>query len=264
MIRIYRALLLAQLQVAAQYRLSMFLYLLFSIMRPVIFLAAWSAVAIARGGSVGGFTPADFAAYYVILTVVGHLVAAWNQYDFEFQVRMGQISPRLVRPLHPIHYAIAENMIWKSFTIVGIVLVLAIIIVTYGVQFRFEPWQIALFVPSLVLAAALQFFMSWCIATTAFWTTRTHAVSTLFDRTAFIFAGQIAPLSLLPGVLQQIAYVLPFGYIYGVPTDILRGGHDLPTSIVLIAGQTIWVVVAFVASRIVWSYGVRAYTAVGA
>ena len=41
MIRVYRALLLAQLQVAAQYRLSMFLYLLFSIMRPVIFLAAW-------------------------------------------------------------------------------------------------------------------------------------------------------------------------------------------------------------------------------
>jgi ABC-2 type transport system permease protein len=242
----------------------MFLYLLFSIMRPLIFLAAWSAVAIARGGSVNGFTPADFAAYYVILTVVQHLIAAWNQYDFEFQVRMGQISPRLVRPLDPVHYAIAENIVWKSFTFVGILPVLFVIVLTYGVQFRFEAWQIALFVPSLLLAASLQFLISWAIASTAFWTTRTHAVSTLFDRTSFIFAGQIAPLSLLPGVLQQIAYVLPFGYIYGVPTDILRGGHDLPTSLALVAGQIAWVLVAFAASRVVWRFGIRAYTAVGA
>ena len=264
MIRVYRALLLAQLQLAAQYRLAMFLYLLFSIMRPIIFLAAWSAVALARGGSVNGFTPADFAAYYVILTVVQHFISAWNQYEFELQVRMGQISPRLVRPLDPVHYAIAENIVWKSFTFVGILPVLAVIVLTYGVQFHIEPWQIALFVPSLLLAASLQFLISWAIASTAFWTTRTHAVSTLFDRTAFIFAGQIAPLSLLPGVLQQIAYVLPFGYIYGVPTDILRGGHDVTTSLALIGVQAGWVAAAFAASRVVWRFGVRAYTAVGA
>jgi ABC-2 type transport system permease protein len=263
-IGVYRALLLAQLQLATQYRLSMFLYLLFSIMRPIIFLAAWSAVAAARGGSVNGFTPADFAAYYVILTVVQHLIAAWNQYDFEFQVRMGQLSPRLLRPLDPVHYAIAENIVWKSFTFVGILPVLAVIVVTYGVEFHFTAWQVALFVPSLLLAASLQFLISWSIASTAFWTTRTHAVSTLFDRTAFIFAGVIAPLSLLPGVLQQIAYVLPFGYIYGVPTDILRGGHDVTTSLALVGGQMLWVAAAFVASRVVWRFGVRAYTAVGA
>jgi ABC-2 type transport system permease protein len=263
-IRVYRALLLAQLQLAAQYRLAMFLYLLFSIMRPLIFLAAWSAVALARGGSVNGFTPADFAAYYVILTIVQHFVSAWNQYDFELQVRMGQISPRLVRPLDPIHYAVAENIVWKSFTFVGVLPVLALIVVTYGVQLHIEPWQIALFVPSLLLAAALQFLISWAIASTAFWTTRTHAVSTLFDRTAFIFAGQIAPLSLLPGVLQQVAYVLPFGYIYGVPTDILRGGHDVTTSLVLMGVQALWVAGALAASRVVWRFGLRAYTAVGA
>ena len=91
-----------------------------------------------------------------------------------------------------------------------------------------------------------------------------HAVSTLFDRTAFIFAGQIAPLSLLPGVLQQIAYFLPFGYIYGVPTDILRGGHDPATSLALVGGQAVWVAVAYVAYGLVWRAGVRAYSAVGA
>src|SRR5439155_17525406 len=179
-------------------------------------------------------------------------------------VRMGQLSPRLVRPLHPIHYSVAENIVWKSFTAVGLVPVLILIVITFNVRLALEPWQIALFLPSLALAAAIQFLMGWCVATTAFWTTRVHAVSTLFDRTAFIFAGQIAPLSLLPGVLQQIAYLLPFGYIYGVPTDILRGGHDLVTSLALMGLQAAWVAAAFAASRIVWRFGIRAYTAVGA
>ena len=43
--RTYRALLLASLQSALQYRVQMFLYAMFSFMRPIIFLAAWSAVA---------------------------------------------------------------------------------------------------------------------------------------------------------------------------------------------------------------------------
>jgi ABC-2 type transport system permease protein len=264
MLRVYRALLIAQLQLAAQYRLAMFLYVLFSFMRPLIFLAAWAAVAVARGGSVNGFTPADFAAYYVILIVVNQIIASWNQYEFELQVRMGQLSPRLVRPLHAIHYAVAENIVWKAFTAVALVPVIAAIVLTFEVRLRFEVWQLLLFVPSVLLAAGIQFFMGWCIASTAFWTTRVHAVSTLFDRTAFIFAGQIAPLSLLPGVLQQIAYVLPFGYVYGVPTDILRGAHDLPTSLALMGAQVVWVTVAVLAYRIIWRAGLRAYTAVGA
>ena len=263
-LRVYRALLLAQLQLASQYRLSMFLYVLFSFMRPVIFLAAWTAVAVARGGSVNGFAPSDFAAYYVGLIVVNQIVFSWNQYDFEIQVRLGQLSPQLVRPLHPIHYAVAENIIWKTFTAIALVPVIVAIVLTFDVRFRFEPWQLLVFPPAVLLAAGIQFFLGWCVASAAFWTTRVHAVSTLFDRTAFIFAGQIVPLALLPGVLGQIAYVLPFGYIYGVPTDILRGGHDLPTSLLLIGAQAVWLVLAVLAYRAVWNAGLRAYTGVGA
>jgi ABC-type uncharacterized transport system permease subunit len=36
------------------------------------------------------------------------------------------------------------------------------------------------------------------------------------------------------------------------------------TSVALIGGQALWVAVAFAASRVVWRFGVRAYTAVGA
>ena len=34
---------------------------------------------------------------------------SWDAYDFEFEVRQGKLSPKLLRPLHPLHYAIVEQ-----------------------------------------------------------------------------------------------------------------------------------------------------------
>ena len=63
LVRTYQALLLAGFQQMAQYRIQSLLWMLFAIIRPVIFLAAWVAIATAQGGSVAGYTVGDFAAY---------------------------------------------------------------------------------------------------------------------------------------------------------------------------------------------------------
>jgi len=263
-IRTYRALLIAQIQAASQYRVQSILWMLFSVMRPVIFLAAWVAVANAQGGQIGAYDTRDFAGYYVTLALVTNLAFSWNAYDFEFEIRMGRLSPKLLRPLHPIHYAVVDNLVWKATTMIPLLLILAVVIVTFDARFRTTPAHILLFVPSVLLAAALTFLGGWFLATTAFWTTRVHAVSTLWDRAVFIFAGQIAPLALLPGVLKTISLALPFGYMLGVPTELFRGGVDVPTALVLIGGQAFWVVVFYIAFLRLWRVGVRQYSAVGA
>ncbi|TMC42390.1 MAG: hypothetical protein E6J23_11395 [Chloroflexi bacterium] len=264
MIRIYRALLVAQIQAASQYRVQSILWMLFAVIRPVIFLAAWVAVARSQGGQIGAYDVRDFAAYYICLSLVINLVTSWNAYEFEFEVRMGRFSPKLLRPLHPIHYSVVENVVWKLTTIIPLGIILVFLALTFDARFRTTPAHILLFVPSVVLAAALSFLSSWVLATLAFWTTRVHAITTLWDRAGFIFAGQIAPLALLPGPLQAISLALPFGYVLGVPAEILRGGVSVSTALVLMGGQVFWVVVFYVALQRVWSVGVRQYSAVGA
>ena len=264
MIRTYRALLVAQIQAASQYRVQSILWMLFSVIRPVIFLAAWVAVANSQGGQIGAYDVRDFAAYYICLSLVSNLTMSWNAYDFEFEVRMGRLSPKLLRPLHPIHYSVVENLVWKLTTIIPLAIVLIFVAITFDARFRTTPVHLLLFLPSVLLAAALAFLSGWALATLAFWTTRVHAVSTFWDRAAFIFAGQIAPLALLPGPLQTIALALPFGYILGVPAEILRGGVTIPTALQLMAGQVVWVVIFYFAFQRVWRVGVRQYSAVGA
>jgi ABC-2 type transport system permease protein len=263
-IRVYRALFTNQIQIMSQYRAQMFLYVLFSFIRPIIFLAAWLAVSASQGGQLGSFSRSDLVAYYVIMIFVTHLTTSWDMYEFEYEIRQGTLSPKLLRPLHPLHYSIVSNILWKAMTMAAVIPVAILVAITFDARFAVEPWHIALGIPSLVLGAAIQFLFGWVFALVAFWTTRVHAFVTLYQRIGFIFAGQIAPLSLLPGPLLAIAYALPFGYMLGVPADILRGGHDVTTALVLMGGQVIWLGVAIVVYRFVWAAGLRQYSAVGA
>ncbi len=261
---IYRALLVLQLQQVAQYRVQALLWMLFAIIRPVIFLAAWAAVATTQGGSVGGFSVGDFTTYFVCLTLVTHLTMAWNSHEFEFEIRQGRLSPKLLRPLHPLHYSIVENAIFKLTTIVPLSLVLLGVVLTFGARFDTQPYHLILFVPSLILAGALAFVLTWIIATLAFWVTRMRTANTLFMRASFIFAGQIAPIALVPEWLQAISYALPFWYMLGAPTEILRGSTSLEGSLLIIAVQAVWLAVAWVGFTFAWRAGLRQYSAVGA
>src|ERR1700737_2736185 len=193
---IYRALFVASFQAATQYRVQSVLWLLFAVLRPVVFLAAWSAAATAQGGTIGDFTVGDFAAYYVCLTLVSQLTMSWDAYDFELEIRQGKLSPKLLRPLHPLHYAVVENLVFKVTTLPALVPALILIAWTFQAHFATQPWHILVFVPSVLLAAALAFVFGCVMASLAFWTTRLHGIMHLYDRLIFLFAGQVAPLSL--------------------------------------------------------------------
>lgn len=260
----YRALLVAGFQQAAQYRIQALLWMLFAIIRPIIFLAAWAAVAATQGGSVGGFSVGDFTTYFVCLTLVGHLAMSWNSHEFEFEVRMGRLSPKLLRPLHPLHYAVVDNLIFKLTTIVPLSLVLLGVVLTFGARFETQPFHLVLFVPSVILAAALTFVVNWVIGTLAFWVTRMRTANTLFMRASFVFAGQIAPIALVPDWLQAMSYALPFWYMLGGPTEILRGSTTFEGSLLILAAQAVWLGLAWVAFRFAWRAGLRQYSAVGA
>src|SRR2546428_632733 len=73
----------------------------------------WSPIARSQGGSVGGYTPGAFAAYYIVWTLVRNMNIVFTPYGWEWRIREGQLSGQLLRPLHPIHYDLAWFAGWK-------------------------------------------------------------------------------------------------------------------------------------------------------
>src|SRR6185369_6947042 len=87
-----------------QYRVSNYFYMIGRIIEPVIYLVVWSSIARQQGGSVGGYTPETFAAYYIVWTLVRTMNIVFTPFGWEERIREGQLSSQLLRPPHPVHY----------------------------------------------------------------------------------------------------------------------------------------------------------------
>ncbi len=79
----------------------------------------------------------------------------------------------------------------------------------------------------------------------------------------FFFSGQVAPLSLLPGVIQSIADVLPFRWMLSFPTELLLGRVSTQDALSGFIAQLIWIGTIVLLLRFIWGASVRRYGAVG-
>ena len=264
LLAVYRQQLRTSFAGMLQYRAALVIWLISQALDPVIYLIVWSTVSAASGGEVGGYTRGDFAAYFLALMLVNNVTYSWIMYEYDYRVREGTLSAALLRPLHPIHADIAENLASKMVSTPGMLLVAVALGFVFRPEIRLVPWALAAFVPAVALAFVLRFLMEWTLALAAFWTTRVSALNQTYFVALLFLSGQVAPLTLFPGFVQAIGWALPFRWMISFPVELLLGRLTPAQALVGFAAQVGWIAVAFVLVRIVWRAGVRQYSAVGA
>ena len=247
-----------------QYRASLVIWLIGHVLEPLIYLVVWSAVSRSSGGSVGGYGAAEFAAYFIVLMLVNHVTYTWIMYEYEYRVRHGSLSFALLRPVHPIHADIADNISSKVVTLPLILAAAVALALLFRPAFHLAPWAAAAFLPALLLAFIVRFLMEWTLALAAFWTTRVSAVNQTYFVAMLFLSGQMAPLTLLPRPLQAIAAVLPFRWTTSFPVELLLGRISFTQALIGMGVQVAWLGLWIVLLRMVWRAGVRVYGAVGA
>jgi ABC-2 type transport system permease protein len=247
-----------------QYRASIFIWMIGHVLEPLIYLVVWSAVSRSSGGSVGGFSAAQFSAYFIVMMLVNHSTYTWVIYEYEYRIREGALSFALLRPLHPIHADIVDNVSSKLITLPMMLIAAAVLTLVFRPAVHFDLWAVTAFVPALLLAFILRFLVEWTLALAAFWTTRVSAVNQGYYVAALFLAGQVAPLSLLPYPVQIVAAVLPFRWMISFPVELVLGRLSPMEAATGLAAQLAWLGVALVLLRFVWQAGVRSYSAVGA
>ncbi len=247
-----------------QYRASLFIWMISQVLEPLVYLIVWSTVSNGSGGSVGGYTAQGFAAYYLALMLVNQVTYTWIMWEYEYRVRKGLLSVALLKPVHPIHSDISDNLSSKVITLPILVVVAA------GLSLIFHPaaslawWSVLAFIPALILAFLVRFLVEWTLALSAFWTTRVNAINQVYFILMLFLAGQIAPLSLFPKWLQIVADILPFRWMIGFPVELVLGRLSPLQALEGLAAQVVWVVISIILIRLVWRAGVRVYSAVGA
>lgn len=245
------------------YRGAAAIWVLSSIMQPLVSLVVWRTVA-GSDGEAGGITADEYTAYFIMVLIVSNLTFIWHMWEFEWRIRTGAFSPLLLRPIHPIHNDISENLSFKTLGLVGIIPASIILGVVFNADFGgTTPLDIIAFLPALLLAMALRFIVEWTLALAAFWLTKVSAINNLFDVLFLFLGGQFAPLDVMPGWIQTLALLSPFPWSIAFPVEVALGQRSGADILIGYGAQLGWIAVAGAVLALVWKRAVSTYSAVG-
>lgn len=262
-LRLYAALGRIAILTNLQYRASGVIWMIGMILEPLIYLVVWTTVAHSSGGSVGGFDARGFAAYYLVFFLVTHVTFTWVMEVFQYRIQQGMLSFELLRPVHPIHEDVADNLGYKLVMLIVLAPAAGAMWLVFEPRFDTAPSSLALLCIALPLGYGVRFLVEWTVALSAFWTTRTTAVNRAYYSVLLFLSGRAAPIALLPVWLADTARVLPFYSMVGFPVELALGRLTAAEAARGIGTQVAWIAVAVTTLSLVWRAATRRYAAVG-
>ncbi len=246
-----------------QYRVANYLYMIGMVAEPVIYLIVWSTIAQSRGGTVGGYTPGEFAAYYIVWTLVRNMNIVFTPYGWESRIRRGRLSAMLLRPVHPIHYDLSYFAGWKVVVIVLWLPIAAILSAVFRPSLHPTLLGVGVFVLAIWGAYLVRSMWQTLIGLITFWTIRVSAIFELYFAAELLLSGRLVPMSLLPGWARQLARFLPFQWTFGFPIEALVGRLTPQQMLWGLGMQALWIGIGAGLVSVVWRRAIRRYSAVG-
>lgn len=246
-----------------QYYVAQYFYMIGMVTEPVIYLVVWTTIANAQGGSVGGYTAGQFAAYYIVWTLVRQMNIVFTPYGWEWRIRQGQLTGMLLRPIHPLHSDVAWFAGWKVVVMVLWLPIAAVLMLAFRPQLNPTWLEMGVFFFALWGAYLLRTMLLWLLGMLTFWTTRVSAIFELYFAMELLLSGRLVPMSLMPGWVQQLAAYLPFKWAFQYPIEALVGDMAPGELVLGLAMQAFWILVWLAVLLWVWRLAIRQYTAVG-
>lgn len=246
---------------AVAYRASMLAWILTTTF-PLVSLALWTG--LAADGPIGGYDRDAFAGYFIAAFLVRQATASWVVWDLEQQIRSGDLSALLLRPVHPLLHHVMQNLAALPVR-AALALPLGGVVLALAGGSASPSWAaLAALVPALALAWLLSFLVQASVACAAFWITTSSSLYEAWLGLYMVLSGTALPTSLFPGPIAAVVRVLPFHATLGFPVELVLGRVSGPAIAGGLALQAGWVAVFAGLTALLWRRGVRAYEAVGA
>lgn len=236
---------------------------------PVFFLTQmfiWKAVYSTKT-TLSGLTLEQMLTYYGISAVIGYLTYDSADWNLQMLIRTGKFLTFMLRPLSHCYFALCQKI---GHRILAFLIEFVPIFLIFFFLFRIEliPAQPGWAILSICLSFILVFLTNYCIGITAFWLTKTEGIRRAFLVARDISAGSFIPLTFFPEAFQKVLFFLPFQFITYVPIRVFIGSYELAgislTIPVIVGVQFLATLVMFVVYKILWYFGIKRFTGVGA
>ena len=227
---------------------------------PLIFLGLWDQAA--QSTDIG-FTPTEFARYFLAVFLARQFSVVWVIWDFEKEVVQGKLSPLLLQPIDPVWRHFFGHVAERFTRLPFIVLLIGLFCLLYP-KAAWIPTPYACFwgLIALLLSFCLRFLIQYTFAMLSFWIERATAIQQFWYLLYTFLSGMIAPLDLFPEAVREFALWTPFPYLVYFPASLIVGlPVDLPRGLVTIIS---WGAIFLVLNRILWRQGLKQYSGMGA
>ena len=248
------------------YRWNYLLRAIFGLIPLAGTIFLWRAIFKEPGGGMHGYDYGSMVYYYLLTIVVSNLVTPTeDEWQIASDIREGQINSFLTKPVSYLGYRFS---IFLSGRLVFTVVTVLPMLVTFAFFWRYLKFPasgVTYFCTllSLVMAALMQFFITYTLAMMAFWILEISTIVFIVYSFEYFLGGQMFPIDIMPVGVQAVMKWLPFYYELFCPIAIflerLRG-LEMGEALAIQAG---WVLITFGAAHLMWKRGLRRYQAVG-
>ncbi len=246
-----------------EYRGAFFIFMLNTVITPVISLLVW--LAVSEQGVPLPYNRSQFVTYYLLLSVLSMLTGTWLATFLAEDIRRGGLSPWLLRPapfiVHYIDNNIGEKVVKLPLLLplVG----LAALAFRRDLHLPSDPRAWALFALSAPLAAAIAFLIDVIIGSLAFWLQDVEGLVRVKVLVGSFLAGRFVPLALFPPAVMPFLEAQPFRYTLSFPLELLTGQLSAQATVRGLLWQIGYCVGLWLCYRLLWHFGLKAYQAPG-
>jgi ABC-2 type transport system permease protein len=256
-----RALFIKAFAVMTEYRAEVIIWMLAASL-PLIMMLIW--MGLAEDGPVGSYSAQDFAVYFLAVFFVRQLTVVWVIWELEREIRLGELSPKLLRPLDPYWQHLMDNLAEKAVRLPIVFIPVVLGLWLTGASITFRASSLLFFIAAVVFALMIRFNRQYSFGLLTFWTDQVTGLEQVWFALYIALSGAVIPLDLLPEGLQGIIMFTPFPYKIAFPVQLLLGRLSSEEIMRGFAIQLFWVVVFILLRLFLWRRGLQRYGATGA
>jgi len=237
----------------------------------------WAAVfESVESSRVAGYTYSNMVAYY-LLTMMSRAFSSMPGLasGVATQIRSGEIKKFLVQPVDLIGFMFLNRLAHKLtyYTVAFFPFAL----VFYLCRGFFDGWPpevltaqgwssldiLLIYISTLLMGFLLGFFLEICIGLIGFWFLEVTSLLFVYMLLNFFLSGHMFPLDMLPEWAATIVDLFPLKYLAYFPAAVLLGQLEPAEIIWGLKVEVCWLVTFMILSRLMYSYGVKQYSAYG-
>lgn len=248
------------------YRGAFFIRLVSRFFTVLVTYYLWKAIFQSSTSSeIQGFTFAEMTVYIAINFLTGIItgISGPTALNIATDVADGSIAIQLIRPISYRLIKFSENMGDLVGNFLVQVIPFFIFFVIIGFSGRPAIFNLILYFFSAFLSFLCMFYFGFFFGLFSFYTTYFFGLNMAMSVLLQFFSGALIPLSFFPEKIEKIFQILPFASMNYTPLMLYLGKMDLNEGKNAIILQIFWILIFYLAGKVMWHFSIKKLTILG-